>query len=256
MRFAEWLHPGYTAIYYDQETISLSSTFLNMTKDEETSSGDQDIVDLPPGRLNATRGPTRLSPSLHPPEKLNSILKKRIPDQRGRSRSPHQSKKTLSTATSTDGNSSISSLDDVVDRDILYDRQGLVELDFVESKAKMHNSREFSNLPSVNERLSEDTLEDCHAFSDLVYSSNASRASCGTGTEALLDPLVEGEEETEMLDDINEEDQEDCGIATVILTNMENLAMGSSDDNGVGSVVARDGGTRTGESSVLDGSAV
>lgn len=223
-----------------------------MTSNEKPPSEGQDIVDLPPGRIHATRGPARLSPGLHPPEKLNSLLKKKIPDQRGRSRSPHQSKKTISTATSTDGNSSISSLDDFVDRDILYDRQGLVELDFVESKAKMHNNREFINLPSVNERLSEDSLEDCHAFSDLVYSSNASRASGGTGTEALLDPLLEGEEETEMLDDIDEEDQEDRGIATVILTNMENLAMSSSDDNGVGSLVARDGGTRTGESSVFE----
>ena len=228
-----------------------------MATENEHLPGDQDIDDLPPGRMNATRGPTRLSPSLHPPEKVNSIImKKRIPDQRGRSKSPHQSKRTISTATSTDGNSSISSLDDLVDRDILYDRQGLVELDFAESKAKMHNSREFSNLPSVNERLSEDTLEDCHAFSDLVYSSNASRASGGTGTEAFLDPLLEDEEETEMLDDIDEEDSEDRGIATVILTNMENLAMSSSDDNGVGSLVARDGGTRTGESSLLDDPAV
>ncbi|GAX27583.1 hypothetical protein FisN_13Hh329 [Fistulifera solaris] len=226
------------------------------TDNNDHSTGAQDIDDLPPGRMNATRGPPRLSPSLHPPEKVNSILKKRIPDQRGRSRSPHHSKKTISTTTSTDGNSSISSLDDLVDRDILYDRQGLVELDFAESKAKMHNSREFSNLPSVNERLSEDTLEDCHAFSDLVYSSNVSRASGGTGTEALLDPLVEDEEETEMLDDIDEEDSEDRGIATVILTNMENLALGSSDDNGAGSLLARDGGTRTGESSVLEDSAV
>jgi hypothetical protein len=134
-----------------------------------------------------------------------------------------------------DANSSISSLDDIVDLDILTDRAGFTDLDLSESQRKMHLSREnVSNLPSVNERMSEDALEDVHAFSDVVRSSNASRAnSIGTGGGAVLEPLSEyDDEDLDDLDDIQEEggDHHEGTSSNpqqpqVILTNMENLTL-------------------------------
>lgn len=131
----------------------------------------------------------------------------------------------------------------MMDQDILYDRQGFVELDLSESQRKLHNSREFSNsksLPPVNERLSEDTLEDVHAFSDVVRSSNASRVSIGTDNQ-VLEPLTECGEEYDndddnddttdgLLDDIDEEGNSNGGAMTtsIIVTNMENLNLGSN----------------------------
>jgi hypothetical protein len=178
---------------------------------------------LPPGRMHATRVPERLTGgnTRKPPQPASSV-------PRSRSRSPAQIHKgTINTATTfNDANSSISSLDDIVDQDILYDRQGFVELDLKESQSKLHNSREFINLPPVNERLSEETLEDAHAFNDLAYSSNASRASVGSKQDAFLEPLDEcGEdsEEDDMLDGIDEE--VNPLESTVILTNMENLKL-------------------------------
>ena len=63
--------------------------------------------------------------------------------------------------------------------------------------------------------MSEETLDDCHAFSDLKREGNASRGnSITTGGEvssSMLEPLDECEDE-----DIEEEGQ-------VILTNMEKI---------------------------------
>jgi len=189
-------------------------------------------LNLPPGRMNATRAPPRLTPSspLQNPTSFPMMMRRRsMEGTRSRSRSPLHTATTKETQALTDGNSSISSLDEFVDQDILYDRQGLVELDLTESQRKLHNSREFVNLPPVNERLSEDTLEDVHAFSDVVRSSNASRVSGGTGTDAMLEPLDEGEEDDE-LDDIDEEGSESDPMTTVILTNMENLTLVDEDN--------------------------
>lgn len=219
--------------------------------------GDYIQEDLPPLRMHATRVPQRLSGSSSnmsiPPGLGTSVLHYNHKGSgtgtpRSRSRSP--SMKDRTTATTHDSHSSMSSLDDIVDLDILTDRAGLEELDLSESQRKMHMNRESTgNLPSVNERMSEDALEDVHAFSDVVRSSNCSRAnSIGTGG-AVLEPLSEyDDEESDDLDDIQEEDGGEAGLTPqVILTNMENLNLELSQPDGA----AR--GTRgTGESSLIE----
>jgi hypothetical protein len=228
-------------------------------------------VDCPPLRMHATRVPQRLSGSgshsnLSIPLGLGSpAIHKTTPSAgggslgggggggsgsgtgtpRSRSRSPSLNDRTTASTHlmgqghNHDANSSISSLDDIVDLDILTDRAGFIELDLSESQRKMHLSREnVSNLPSVNERMSEDALEDVHAFSDVARSSNASRAnSIGTGGGAVLEPLSEyDDEDLDDLDDIQEEGDHyhheggGHGGTTnpqpqVILTNMENLTL-------------------------------
>lgn len=196
---------------------------------EQDAQDLDDQLNLPPGRMHATRVKERLSGSGQftiPP----NLVKRRPdypPSPRSRSRSPSLGRGDKATAT-TDGNSSMSSLEDYVDSDILLDRAGIVDTVEEGSRGhhKSHNSREFINLPPVNERLSEDTLEDCHAFSDVVRSSNASRAnSIGTGNE-YLEPLNECDDEEDDLDDIPEDEAE---TLQVILTNLDNLNLHDDD---------------------------
>mmetsp|Transcript_25514 Transcript_25514/g.60139 ORF Transcript_25514/g.60139 Transcript_25514/m.60139 type:complete len:265 (+) Transcript_25514:298-1092(+) len=106
-------------------------------------------------------------------------------------------------ANTFDGGSSISSLEDQgIDTDILTDKMGVLELnlkDQQEIAQSLHRS--LSNLPAVNERLRDETLEDCHAFTDLKREGTLSRGgSITTGGEVTLEPLEEIEDE----DDPNE----------------------------------------------------
>ena len=111
--------------------------------------------------------------------------------------------------------------------------------------------RHISNLPSVNERLSEETLDDVHAFADVVVrSSNASRAaSVGTDRELFLDPLDEIDEE-KAGDDASLEDPSESCDQQVILTNMEKIAISRPQtEETSASALAR------GSSSLMDGEA-
>ena len=61
-------------------------------------------------------------------------------------------------------------------------------------------NRSFSNLRPVSERMSEDTLEDCHAFSDLKprdgrKSRENSITTGGDVSSNVLEPLDECEDE-------------------------------------------------------------
>jgi hypothetical protein len=246
----------------------------------DSSSDDEYYSNLPPGRMHATRVPERLSGStgnLHIPPGLSTILRKKMDaagggvggssgvggtpaghssslSPRSRSRSPSvRDKMTTATALTADGNSSISSLDDIVDQDILYDRAGLVELsesDVLSERKRLHSSgRDFTNLPPVCERSSEDMLEDAQAFADpvIVRSSNASRAnSIGTGADQFLEPLNEDDEEDD-LDDITEEGDFSERETQVIVTNLDNISL--SDDH---RMAARAGTRGTGESSLME----
>jgi len=166
--------------------------------------------DLPPGRMHATRVPERLSGSyssgltspgggggggvaLH-----HHVRRRSFPSEwtKPRSRSVSPSMR------DTTGDSSISSLDD--DSDILTDRMGLEELDF-DKQRSLADGLSISSLPAVNERLSEDTLEDVHAFSDAVARSTGGSASsransiCTGGDvgSLLLETLDEVDDEGE-----------------------------------------------------------
>jgi len=101
-----------------------------------------------------------------------------------------------------DGGSSISSLEDQgIDTDILTDKMGVLELNLKtqqEITQSLHKS--LSNLPAVNERARDETLEDCHAFTDLKREGTLSRGgSITTGGESsnVLEPLEEIEDEDE-----------------------------------------------------------
>ena len=100
-----------------------------------------------------------------------------------------------------DGGSSISSLEDQgIDTDILTDKMGNLELDLKAQQEISHSlHKSLSNLPAVNERLRDETLEDCHAFTDLKREGTSSRGgSITTGGEVTLEPLEEIEDEDEL----------------------------------------------------------
>jgi hypothetical protein len=126
---------------------------------------------------------------------------------------------TMMNSVMTDGNSSISSMDDY-ECDLYTDRAGVID-DLSESQRKLHSSKELHLPATVLERMSEDSLEDNRAFADLVqqrmssrsrdgdsgnFSSNASRVSHVSGSNAgdgMLEPLDECDEglENDSLED-------------------------------------------------------
>lgn len=100
-----------------------------------------------------------------------------------------------STAYSTIGGHSVasgqlSSLDGIYDPDVLLDRLGFIDLDpplpheircgpLAAPGALDGKSNNSGGLTPVNERLSEETLDDCHAFNDLVMIDNLKHVSGG-----------------------------------------------------------------------------
>ena len=127
---------------------------------------------------------------------------------------------------SATGGSSISSLEDLgIDADLLTDKMGFLELDWKEQQDNSERlNRSLSNLPPVSERLSEETLEDCHAFTELKREEgHISRGnSITTGGEVssnLLEPLDEGDEE---------EEENEGG--KVKITNMEEILEAPDED--------------------------
>ena len=230
---------------------------------------EEDELNLPPGRLHSTRVKVKLygycgnlnePGSFHSSGSINNKRSKSLNmhqhEQKGtsspggsRSRSPSMKDRATS-STAVMGDSSISSLEDFVDNDILYDRQGLID-DLSQSSSKNMQLRPpMSNLPSVNERMSEETLDDCHAFADVaVRSSKASTASVGTDRELFLDPLDEIDEEGAG-DDVSLEDPSETCDQQVILTNMEKISISHPTlEEASASALAR------GSSSILDGEA-
>jgi len=161
--------------------------------DEEESLHDPlDVEDIfPPLKIHASRPANRLSGSSFdiPPQLEKSLRRKSGSGGGGASgtRSPM-----------FDGGSSISSLEDAgFDTDILTDKMGHLDLDASSSKLN-HSS---TNLHTVAERLSDETLEDTHAFTDIKSRGTVSRGnSITTGGEVasnVLEPLDEIDEEVD-----------------------------------------------------------
>jgi hypothetical protein len=147
--------------------------------------------DVPPLRMGATRVPERL------------IGRRKS----ARSTSPRRIMSSSSTtATSIIDDSSVSSMD--MDNDIFTDRMGMEDL----NSSVCSREQLYSALPPVNERLSEDTLEDVHAFSDI------SRSSRGNSVAALS-------EVGSLYLDTLEEEGEDDNDGGVMISNMENLTI-------------------------------
>jgi len=131
-----------------------------------------------------------------------------------------------------DGGSSISSLEDQgIDTDILTDKMGNLELNLKaqqEIAQRLHKS--LSNLPAVNERLRDETLEDCHAFTDLKREGTGSLSRGGsitTGGEVTLEPLEEiGEED--VVDGPNDNDNE--RTSKIKITNLAEILEGPDEE--------------------------
>jgi hypothetical protein len=127
-----------------------------------------------------------------------------------------------------DGNSSISSLE-VADQDILTDRMGFQELDMEKQRSKTDLGNSSSSLQPVNERMSEDTLEDVRAFSDAVARSTggggASVASSGLSrANSITTGGDVGSLFLETLDE--EEDEEDDEVdGAVHISNLAKLTI-------------------------------
>lgn len=130
-----------------------------------------------------------------------------------------------------DGGSSISSLEDQgIDTDILTDKMGVLELNLkVQQEITQSLHKSLSNLPAVNERLRDESLEDCHAFTELKREGTLSRGgSITTGGEVTLEPLEEIEDEgdpnektskikiTNLAEILEAPDEEEIGEANVI----------------------------------------
>jgi hypothetical protein len=221
---------------------------------------DDDLLDLPPLRIHSKH---RLSASSLqiPPGIQNQMSQKRysldsktpltsasptgvgslassIASRRGRSRSRSPSLRSRDGRHAHhDSNASLSSLEDIVDPDILLDKMGFVDIAAADPKNPKlgssggHNS--YNALTPVPERMSEDTLEDVHAFSDWSANTNTRpSSSVGTGgstvggevSSHVLEPLYEGED-----DDLESEDDADLKDeerpSQVILTNLEKITL-------------------------------
>ena len=224
-----------TSVATDKVTTTTTSTDTSSVKavrsDDEKSlenfdlGGDvPDIPDFtPPLRIHATRVPERLAGSasnLNIPPSLQiqgGQLRRRKSDpavlsSRSGSRSP------LGHMQNFDGGSSISSLEEVIDPDILTDKMGMLELDLREQQLSARNlNNSISNLPPLTERMSEEALEDCHAFLDIKREGQHSRGnSITTGGEVSSNVL-------EPLDECEDEDIEEVEDGKVKITNMEEI---------------------------------
>ena len=106
---------------------------------------------------------------------------------RSRDQSPAISRSRTPSATRSRRNSnssSVSAEDIHVDPDILTDKMGHLDLE-APKHVDIHSMR--GSLTSVNERMSEETLEDCHAFSDLKdVIRQISKDQPGSGTASMI----------------------------------------------------------------------
>lgn len=176
-----------------------------------------DLPDFtPPLRINSGKlGLANSFTTLEIPRKLEKEAQNQ--KQRGR-RSDSASRRSGSQSPAYDGGSSISSFEEMgIDADVLTDKMGNLELDLREQQANADRlNKSCSNLPPVSERLSEATLDDIYAFSDIKredgYTSRGNSITTGGEVSSnMLEPLDEGDEE----------DQEDEGKVKIM--NMEDI---------------------------------
>jgi hypothetical protein len=126
------------------------------------------------------------------------------------------------------------SLEDVIDPDILTDKLGLSELDSERSHSQSQAlSQSIGNLATLNERMSEETLDDVHAFSDarpaLSSRGNSTVGTAGDVGNSLLETLDECEEDE--VDDINNNDPTKMMGEHVMVLNLENLTIHEQEEN-------------------------
>ena len=182
-----------------------SSLELSISKDELGGEENEEEVDAAPMHLHVLRTPARLRGT--PGAARSRSSSRSRPGSRRSSISPSRSSFTgelgviggptspiggggaalsdaLSVLSSLDGLGDPQGDQHVVDPDILLDKLGFRDLDPNASQAELREmlGRHLSSnscLPTLNERMSEDTMEDVRAFQDLVFVKKSSEGSAG-----------------------------------------------------------------------------
>jgi hypothetical protein len=216
-------------------TDTSTSSMKPVASDDEKSLGEEELLmeeegfpDLPeytpPLRINTAKlGLAGSFSTLEIPGKLEKEVSKKM----RRRKSDPPSAGLPSGGSSLNGGSSISSLEDMgIDTDFLTDKMGFLELDLKEQQDNSERlNKSLSNLPPLNERLSEETLDDCHAFSDLKredgYTSRGNSITTGGEVSSnVLEPLDEGDED----------DEADGEAGKIKITNMEEILEAPEED--------------------------
>jgi len=193
---------AYSAAADDTKKIVLtkdSSLDLSIcNQKDEDEDDDENEEDVAPMHLHALRSPAKLkgaprsrSSSRSRPGSRNSS-RKNSPQPRGQV--PLSSTNLVVGTTVSPSASVSSSLDGstgvgehVIDPDLLLDKLGLRDLDAnashdeIQEMLKKHISSN-NGLPTLNERLSEETLDDVHAFQDLVASKKGGSSSSSSSS--------------------------------------------------------------------------
>eukprot|EP00560_Eucampia_antarctica_P004930 CAMPEP_0197833932 /NCGR_PEP_ID=MMETSP1437-20131217/20595_1 /TAXON_ID=49252 ORGANISM="Eucampia antarctica, Strain CCMP1452" /NCGR_SAMPLE_ID=MMETSP1437 /ASSEMBLY_ACC=CAM_ASM_001096 /LENGTH=236 /DNA_ID=CAMNT_0043438267 /DNA_START=82 /DNA_END=792 /DNA_ORIENTATION=+ len=175
---------------------------------------DCDSMDAAPLHFHAMRIPARLQGT-----PLSCQQNLRGSFSSSRSRSKPTSRDVSPSGSRTPSNSSTGST--IIDNDILLDRLGLEELlPPPPHEIGVVNFQPPPALSSVNERMSEENLDDCHAFSDLVVSAKIERSGSFTGSRegSVTGGSLQGDasflETLEEFDEEEEDDDEDNGSGT------------------------------------------
>mmetsp|Transcript_10833 Transcript_10833/g.17869 ORF Transcript_10833/g.17869 Transcript_10833/m.17869 type:complete len:324 (+) Transcript_10833:166-1137(+) len=211
---------------------SLDLSIDNQTNEDE----DDQEEDLPPMHLHALRSPAKLKGA---PRSRSSSRSR--PSSRKNSKSP-QPRVMASNLVGTTISPSVSvgsSLDGsgagehVIDPDLLLDKLGLRDLDAnashdeIQEMLKKHISSN-NGLPTLNERLSEETLDDVHAFQDLVASKKDADISQGKPSrDSLMRASQASSKILEVaLDALTEEDEDDDGLEQSVMKSSSSCEAG------------------------------
>lgn len=198
-----------------ESNLDLSICCNEQNEEEEATRFEEDLA---PMHLHALKGPAKLKGDPKAAHARSRSSSRSRPSSRKNSPQPRASNlvgTTISPSHSVGSSLDGSGVGDVLDPDLLLDKLGLRDLDpnathdEIQELLKKHISSN-NGLPTLNERLSEDTLDDVHAFQDLVVSKKSGddlreslRASQGPSSKILevsLDALTEEDEDEDGLD--------------------------------------------------------
>jgi hypothetical protein len=208
-----------------------SSLDLSIYNEKNEDDDDDDDVnneeDLPPMHLHALRSPAKLKGDPKAAARSRSSSRSR-PGSRKNSPQPRASNfvgTTISPSPSVGSSLDGSGMGEhVIDPDLLLDKLGLRDLDpnashdEIQELLKKHISSN-NGLPTLNERLSEETLDDVHAFQDLVASKKCSVDDADSPGKAARDALLRASQGPSSkilevpLDALTEEDEDEAGLS-------------------------------------------
>mmetsp|Transcript_7645 Transcript_7645/g.11421 ORF Transcript_7645/g.11421 Transcript_7645/m.11421 type:complete len:326 (+) Transcript_7645:139-1116(+) len=169
---------------------SLDLSICNQKNEDDDDDDDEDAnneEDLAPMHLHALRSPAKLkgAPRSRSSSRSRPGSRKTSPQPRNNVAVPSNLVGTTispspSVGSSLDGSTGVGGGEHhhVIDPDLLLDKLGLRDLDAnashdeIQEMLKKHISSN-NGLPTLNERLSEATLDDVHAFQDLVSAKKA-----------------------------------------------------------------------------------